>query len=78
MENKKGHLKRLVSGFDVDEAAFELKCITNAVNAIHTAMTEGASPAEEWTNALYFAYRSLLNLTEKLDGLCTLEDTDGN
>lgn len=78
MENIKGHLKRIVRGVDVDEAAFELECITNAVYAIYTAMVGGSSPAEEWTNALFFAYRSLLDLTEKLDGLCTLEDANEN
>ena len=65
MENKKNNR----FAFDFDQATFQLECITNTINAIHTAMVEGSSPADEWTNALYFAYTSLWSLTKTFRSL---------
>ena len=65
MENEKNNRFAV----DFEQATFQLECITNTINAIHTAMVEGGSPADEWTNALYFAYTSLWSLTKTFRSL---------
>lgn len=37
---------------DLETALYELKCATNVVDAVHTAMEEGSCPAETFTDAL--------------------------
>ena len=73
MENEK--INRFA--VDFEQATFQLECITNTINAIHTAMVEGSSPADEWTNALYFAYTSLGSLTKTVRSLSDGEGKGG-
>ena len=44
-----------LNAIDLETALYELKCATNVVDAVHTAMEEGACPAENFTDALYGA-----------------------
>lgn len=74
MENKKNSRFAV----DFDQATFQLECITNTINAIHTAMVEGGSSADEWTNALYFAYTSLWSLTKVFHSLSDGEGKGGS
>lgn len=40
----------------LDELCFRLQCGTNAVNAIHEAMENGACAADAWLDALFGAW----------------------
>lgn len=54
---------------ELDQATFRLKCITNAVNAIHTAMTEGGSEPRDWLDGLFFAYEGLWDVTKRFEAI---------
>ncbi len=61
---------------ELDQATFRLKCITSAVNAIHTAMTEGGSEPKEWLDGLFFAYEGLWDVTKQFESI--MEKGKGN
>lgn len=60
---------RKIDLVELDQTIYYLKCVTNNVNAVHTAMVEGCSSADEWRDALYFAYLGLWELTKKFEAI---------
>lgn len=51
---------------DLDSAQFRLKCAVDALGAIHTAIEEGPSTAESYTDALYGILDYLHGLSDEI------------
>lgn len=56
--------------YDLEKCGYQLKCMVEAVGAIHAAMAGEHSAAESYTDALYGVYVQLQRLAgEVLDGV---------
>lgn len=65
-------LKKYPDAADLDDWRFKFRAGLTALSAVHTAMTEGASAPESFTDGLYFVYNSLAGLAKELDALLDL------
>lgn len=58
---------------DLETTLYELKCATNVVDAVHTAMEDGSSPAETYTDALFGAVMYLVTVYRQFESIIYTE-----
>lgn len=58
---------------ELETPLYELKCATDVVDAVHTAMEEGACPAETFTDALFGAVMYLGTVYRQFESIIYTE-----
>ena len=60
-----GNLRKNVNAANLDSLMVELRCDSSMLDAIHAAMVEGTSSADNYTDALFGAVCYLRDLIDK-------------
>ena len=60
-----GNLRKNVNAANLDSLMLELRCDSSMLDAIHVAMVEGMSPADNYTDALFGVVLCFRDLIDK-------------